>query len=287
MTGADILGAIPLGSVYLATTDSIGDTTVTDFGPCEVWDALYPCDLSAEPISGVASMTRVATEVLDALTAHQFGECPVTIRPCLRECITTPFTASWDPWPGMGWPGGNPWYATVTCGGGCTGTCSCTALSEVVLPAPVGAITEILIDGAPLVSGAYRVDNSRMLVRTDGSTWPRCNDLSKADTEVGTWSITFTVGKPVPESGKWAVGELACQLLRASHGEDCRLPRSVSRLVRQGVTIEFPDLIELFQNGLTGLYLVDLFVKSTNPAGLRQRSHTYSVDGALARRAGT
>jgi hypothetical protein len=61
----------------------------------------------------------------------------------------------------------------------------------------------------------------------------------------------------------------------------------VSRLVRQGVTIEFPDMVELFKNGLTGLYLVDLFIKSVNPAGLTHRSKTYSVDGVLARRAGT
>jgi hypothetical protein len=126
-----------------------------------------------------------------------------------------------------------------------------------------------------------------MLVRVDGESWPRCNDLTKADTEVGTWSVTFTVGQPVPEGGKWAVGELACQLLRAARGEDCRLPRTVSRLVRQGVTIEFPDMVELFKNGLTGLYLVDLFIKSVNPAGLTHRSKTYSVDGVLARRAGT
>jgi hypothetical protein len=156
-----------------------------------------------------------------------------------------------------------------------------------VLPAPVNEIIEVKVDGAPLVTGAYRVDDNRMLVRVDGESWPHCNDLTKADTEVGTWSVTFTVGQPVPEGGKWAVGELACQLIRAKNGEDCRLPRTVSRLVRQGVTIEFPDMIDLFKNGLTGLYLVDLFVKSVNPAGLVQRSRTYSVDDVLARRAGT
>lgn len=261
---------------------------MTNFGPCGPWEAYYPCDLSGEPASGVASMTLVATEVIDALTAHQFGECSVTLRPCLRECHSTPFPAGWEPWPGDSvWPGTGSWLLPVVCGGGCTDTCSCTALSEVILPAPVGVVTEVLIDGSPLVTGAYRVDDNRMLVRTDGLSWPRCNDLTEADTEAGTWSVTFTVGRPVPEGGKWAVGELACQLLRARSGEECRLPRTVTRLVRQGVTIEFPDIVDLFKNGLTGLYLVDIFVKSVNPSGLQQRSHTYSVDATLARRAGT
>ena len=231
-------------------------------------------------------MTLVATQVVDALSGRQFGLCPVTIRPCLRECLTTPYVGSLDSWPGSDLPT-SPALAQVSCGGGCTDTCSCTSLSEVVLPAPVNEIIEVKVDGTPLITGSYRVDDNRFLVRTDGESWPRCNDLNEADTEIGTWSVTFTVGQPVPEGGKWAVGELACQLLLAARGEDCRLPRTVSRLVRQGVTIEFPDMIDLFKNGLTGLYLVDLFVKSVNPAGLVQRSKTYSVDGTLARRAGT
>jgi len=260
---------------------------VTNFGPCAPWDAVFPCDISAESPDAVADAVLFATEVVDALSGRQFGSCPVTLRPCLRECLTTSYTAGWDPWPGSS-ALSSPWYALVTCSGsGCTDTCSCTTLSEVVLPAPVSSVTQVLIDGSPLVTGSYRVDDNRMLVRVDGFTWPRCNDLSKADTETGTWSVTVNVGQTIPEGGKWAVGELACQYIRARKGEDCRLPASVQKLVRQGVTIEFPKLTDTFNAGYTGLYLVDTFIRAVNPNKLKRRSKTYSVDTALARRAGT
>lgn len=258
-----------------------------DFGPCAAWPAKYPCDISTTSPDALVTATLFATQTLDALSGRQFGVCPVTIRPCLRECMSTSFTAGWDPWPG-GSIGIAPWFAFVSCGNeGCGNTCSCTRLSEVSLPSPIDSIVTVRVDGSPLVTGAYRLDDNHLLVRVDGFTWPRCNDLTKADTQVGTWSITANVGQQVPDGGRWAVGELACQFLLAMSGEECRLPRTVTRLVRQGVTIEFPDIAGLFEKGMTGLYLVDMFIKSTNPAGLTSRSRTYSVDRMLPRRAGT
>lgn len=258
-----------------------------NFGPCAAWEAMYPCDVTAVSPEVLADATMFATEVVSSLSGRQFGLCPVTIRPCLRECLSTPYTAGYSPWPGSQ-IGISPFLATIGCGSsGCTDTCSCTSLSEVVLPAPVDSIVTVKVNGSPLVTGAYRLDDNRTLVRVDGQAWPRCNDLSVDDTHAGTWSITFNHGQPQPEGSKWAVGELACQFIRAREGEDCRLPSSVSRLVRQGVTIEFPDIQGLFKHGLTGLYLVDMFIKSVNPNGLKRRSKTYSVDGALPRRAGT
>ena len=58
---------------------------------------------------------------------------------------------------------GGLWF-NLTCGS-CAGGCSCTPVSEVRLPAPVNTIVEVKIDGTPLVSGAYRVDNNRLLVQ--------------------------------------------------------------------------------------------------------------------------
>jgi hypothetical protein len=160
-------------------------------------------------------------------------------------------------------------------------------VSEAVLPAPVNSIVEVLIDGTPLVSGAYRVDNHRLLVRTDGGEWPRCNDLSKDDDEVGTWSVRATYGEALPDGASLAVGQLACEIAKAAAGGDCKLPAGLQQLVRQGVTISYPDVGELFRQGRTGLYLVDMFVATWNPYRLRQRSRVYSVDRPTVRRAGT
>lgn len=272
------------------TTSGLGDIT----GPCADWPVRWICDVSTVSPDITGSAVRVATEVLWALTGRQFGLCQVTLRPCRRECGDD----YWNPYftqfgvvgigSGFAQPAliGGQWF-NLMCGS-CTGnTCSCSSISEVKLPAPVHRIVEVKIDGAPLVTGSYRVDDNRLLVRTDGDDWPRCNDLNKSDTEVGTWSVTAEYGQLVPEGGAWAVGELACELINAINGEDCRLPRQVTQLARQGVTITFPSLTELFTNRQTGLYLVDLFIATWNPNKLSRRSGVYSVDGALSRRAGT
>jgi hypothetical protein len=180
---------------------------------------------------------------------------------------------------------GGKWF-NISCGG-CVGGCSCSSVSEVVLPAPVNRIVEVKIDGTPLVTGAYRLDNARLLVRTDGGEWPLCNNIGANDTEEGTWSVTAEFGTHVPEGGAWAVGELACELIVAIGGGDCRLPRNITQLVRQGVTISFPNVVELFKEKATGLYLVDLFIATWNPNRLSARSGVYSVDRALPRRPGT
>jgi hypothetical protein len=85
----------------------------------------------------------------------------------------------------------------------------------------------------------------------------------------------------------WAVGELACQLIRARNGEECTLPANVTQLVRQGVTIQMPNMVELLRDNMTNLYLVNLFITTYNPHRLKRRSGVYSVDASGPRRVGT
>ncbi|MBP5870839.1 hypothetical protein F3K24_27700 [Streptomyces sp. LBUM 1485] len=224
------------------------------------------------------------------MTGQRFGLCEVTLRPCRRDCGDGSFFDDFGPpWTGGSYPQpaliGGQWF-NLTCGS-CHGGCSCSSVSEVLLPAPVLRIVEVKIDGTPLVTGAYRVDNNRLLVRTDGGDWPRCNDLSLADTEVDTWSVTAVYGEELPDGAALAMGQLACEIAKAADGGDCKLPAGLQQLVRQGVTISYPDVGELFRQGRTGLYLVDMFVTTWNPNRLRTRSRVYSVDRPSVRRAGT
>jgi hypothetical protein len=267
---------------------------VATYGPCQSWDALMVCDVSCESPSVTADAVAFATEVVWALSGRQFGLCEVTLRPCRQDCATYPWPNSglsgqWSEWPGHGWLSvalvGGQWF-NVVCGR-CTHGCSCTAVSEVRLPAPVHRIVEVRVDGDVLPTGSYRLDDARTLVRTDGGEWPRCNDLNLEDTEDGTWSVTAEYGREVPDSGRWAVGELACQLIRARNGEDCLLPANVTQLVRQGVTIQFPNVVDLLRENMTSLYLVNLFIATYNPHRLARRSGVYSVDRVPARRTGT
>lgn len=264
----------------------------TQFGPCDPWPARFPCDVDTVAEDLLQQAVQAATETVWSLSGRQFGLCTVTLRPCRRDCWDSFWPASWSNLPGRDadtWPMptlvGGQWF-NLTCGG-CSGGCSCSTVSEVRLPAPVRDVVQVLLDGSPMATGSYRVDDDRLLVRTDGALWPLCNDLTKSDSQPGTWSVTARFGRDVPEGGAWAVGELACQLVRAFNGDDCMIPGNVVQLIRQGATIQFPSATELIKEGLTNLYLTNLFIQTWNPRRLARRAGTYSVDFPGPRRAGT
>ena len=262
-------------------------------GPCTPWDVIWPesCDLSTASPATTGYAVQAATEVLWSLTGQHFGLCTVTLRPCRRECSEVP-------WPGTQWPAISPgqtypmptWingeWLNLTCGV-CLQGCSCATISEAVLPAPVYDIVQVMLDGSPMVTGSYRVDDYRLLVRIDGDTWPVCNDLTKNDTEVGTWSVTARFGEPPTALASIALGELACEFKRALAGEDCQLPQNVQSLVRQGVSITFADPNQALELGLTNLRFTDMFIRTYNPGGLRSRSRVYDIDGPGFRLTGT
>lgn len=267
-----------------------GSSVITSNPPglCEPWDPIWTCSLptSAHAVTGTA--VQLASEVLWALTARRFGLCNVTIRPCRRECYGTN-------WSGLGywWEYGTyptptlyngAWY-NITCGS-CDDGCSCTRVSDVMLPGPVHAIGLVKVDGVVLANGVdFRLDDYRRLVRLGGHEWPLCNDLNLADTEVGTWSVTFSQGEPVPELGRIAVGVLATELAKMLICDSsCALPKPVQSLSRQGVNITFLDPNEVFATGRTGLYVPDIFISTYNPGNLRRRSMVYDVDNLNNRR---
>lgn len=251
--------------------------------PCEPWPYVLCQDLptGSQDVSGYA--LEAATEILWILTGRRFGTCRLTLRPCRRECFDRGWSFPWmseigvDTWAGP-FPvlHGGQWI-NVICGG-CGDTCSCTSVSEARLPAPVADIIEVTLDGSPMPTGSYRVDNHRFLVRTDGGTWPRCNDLTLPVTEEGTWSVTLDVGERVPRLGELALGEVFHEMTRACMGQDCRLPRNVTQLARQDVTITMPDPNELLDNDKLGLFLADRFVMTYNPNHLRARARIYNPD---------
>lgn len=261
-----------------------------DFGPCSDWPVYTACDLTGYTPVATGYAVKAATRILWALSGRQFGTCPVTLRPCRRDQYAAWPYGGWQMWSGPGvystadW-GDRLWYP-LGCSG-CGGECSCAVLSETELPGPVDSVSKVVVNGIVLSPTQYRVDDNRWLVRTDGQPWPRFNDLSKPDTETGTWSVTLSVGQPVPQSGVLAAGELTCEILRAMSGEDCRLPAGVTQLVRQGVTISLPDFGSMLEHGKTGLYLTDMFLAAENPRRLRQRGRVYSIDHPRPRRTNT
>jgi hypothetical protein len=262
----------------------------TDFGPCEPWEPIWCASLptGSEAVSGFA--LEAATEILWQGTRQQFGLCTTTIRPCRRSCYgdSWPFTSSW--WQFGTYPQpvlyAGAWY-NITCGS-CPDTCSCGQLHEALLPVPAQQIIEVKLNGSPMPTGSYRIDDNRYLVRTDGFAWPTCQDLSLADTEDNTWSVTLSVGQVVPVSGQFAVGELGIDYMKMCLGLACEFPKWATTVNRADVSINFPDFTQVMNSGLTGLPLTDRFLRRYNPNNYESVPTVYDMDGpAPWRRTGT
>jgi hypothetical protein len=259
-------------------------------GVCMIWDPIWTCRLPTGSYAVTGQATSIATEVLYALTGRQFGLCTKVIRPCRASCFGNVWPSAdwWDINSGMAYPQplliGGQWF-NLTCGS-CTSGCSCSTVSEAILPGPVYDILEVKVDGVvltPIID--YRLDDWRLLVRLNGESWPLCNNLNLADTEVGTWSVTLRAGVEVPELGQLAVGELATDIVKFLVCDDtCTLPKPIQSITRQGLNISFLDPNEVFADGKLGMYFCDLFIQTYNPNKLKQRSRVYNIDDLASRR---
>jgi hypothetical protein len=226
-----------------------------------------------------------ATGILDALTAHRYAQCPVKLRPCGTRCGRFGGYLAWPVDAPSSSGNGFPWMipfidpAGVWRNCACAGACKCRATCEAKMPYPIAEVIEVLVDGVVLDPSSYRVDDGNILVRTDGECFPECQDMDLADTEPNTWSVTLRPGEVLPAIGALAAGELACEYAKFCAGSsDCTLPSQLQSLSRNGVQVEILDPGTLFDNGLTGLTNVDLFLRVTNPYKLKSRPRVYSPD---------
>lgn len=257
--------------------------------PCDGYDAIDPIVLE--------DALMAASNVLFHATGRQFpGSCEDVVRP----------TGSWDGidlwrwrtyWPGW-WGGGRIGWDGINCG--CSGhRVGCTWLPEIDLGGgsiKITEVTQVLIDGAVVDPSTYRVDEYRWLVRTTPNPetpnegWPCCQSMDLPTTQVGTFEVTYTYGTPPPRGGVQAAAALACQLaLACTPGAEgqCSLPERVTSITRQGVSMVVIDPFDFLEEGRTGLYVVDQWINSVNPAGLRRPPAVIAPSRPVNRRSGT
>lgn len=97
--------------------------------------------------------------------------------------------------------------------------------------------------------------------------------------------VTYTYGTPPPSAGRSAARILATELVKLYEGDDtCALPQRVTAVSRQGVSYTILDNQDFIDELRTGLYAVDLFLKTANPDKARARSRVFSPDQPRARR---
>lgn len=262
-----------IDGTYAADTVATEDLVIVasaSGGPCTSWvtgaDVAECCSSEVGTMSSLLDNSAdVASQMLYELSGRRWsGLCLRTVRPCHSSC-----SCGWqvlsrghvvtalDSWP-------------------CEGrACGCQELSRVRLTGHVREVTEVKIDGAVVDSSCYRVDENRWLTRLNGDRWPSCARLDLADTEEGTFSVTYTYGAPPPLAGVEAAKQLACQVyLQCSGSTECDIPAGATRITRQGITIEraFFRRNQKTKAWETGLELVDYFLNTYNRHGLSRRA---------------
>lgn len=254
--------------------------------PCSTWDvdpaALGVCPGWADYDPAVQDAAlKLATLWLWGATGRRFGPCPVDVWPAQRRGQPLAYQ-TFPVMPGaqgLGVPGGPYLYAGRWYNAGCTMGCCGDGGCAIVLRGPVYAVDEVLVDGDVVAPSAYRVDvggGAWLLVRTDGSCWPTCQNFTRAVTEDDTFQVSYSIGEEIPDTLALAAAMLACQYGKHLTGGKCALPAKMTRISRQGVEIEVDPPAPA--EGRTGIKAVDDVVAALNPGGLRRPPVILSLD---------
>lgn len=209
------------------------------------------------------------------------GICTLTgLRPCRQ-----PGSVGLSRWPSAVGEGLVPnwwqnqtqiWWGRCGCNGDAwLGTCSCTdGIHQLDMDPywPLLAVTEVKVDGVVLDPSKYAVFDYRYLARVDGLLWPMVNRLDRADTERDTWSVALQYGNMPPEDAQLAAATLVGEMALAANpgAGSCILPERIQTVVRQGITYIVSDPQTYLDAGRTGIYLIDLWLRATNPSGLTE-----------------
>jgi hypothetical protein len=119
----------------------------------------------------------------------------------------------------------------------------------------------------------YLVDHSTIQA-VAGARWAPCDS-----------EVTYTYGVEPPTLGRMAARTLAIELVkRWNDMDDCLLPQRVTSVARQGVSYTILDSQEFIDDLRTGLYEVDMFLKSVNPDRARAKARVFTPDYPRARR---
>lgn len=258
--------------------DPLADPPVPPSTGCEVLDEADDAMRTA--------FEAAATDYLWNATGRRFGVCETVVRPCRSDCdgarrwMSTFWGRGPYPWAG----GARSWIPTLVDGAwlgvGCTCGSSCSCATEgahaLRLPGPVAEVTSVKINGVELAESAYRVMYGDVLVRTDGTPWPSCQNLLAEPTEMDTFEIVYDRGVGVPVGGQIAAGKLACEFALAACGsDDCALPERIQSMSRNGIQVDFFLSGEKWEQ--TGIWLIDSWVSSVTQPRSRPAVHSPDV----------
>lgn len=205
-------------------------------GPCEpytTWDDITACGTTPDIETELQDLiVEVASETVWGLLGERYsGACERTVMPCWRGAC------------------------------GCY-PCGCSPVTRMDLGViPVWGVSSIVIDDVEVdnMDGlAYRVEDWRWLVWTDGPEWPRCQ---------GDWFITYTYGMPIPARARRIAALLGLEFAKQCAGADCGLDAQTTSYSREGVTVQLAAPGDIIAQGFTGIRTIDLLLASLGGRG--------------------
>lgn len=196
------------------------------------------CNLNATEDSAlVADLIDEASDFLYVLSGGRVtGRCERQVWPIkVSECGIDPDRQDWERW---------------------------DSVDSIPLPRPNTEVVEVTIDGVALNPSEYGLLDGYKLFRRSGC-WPTLNDITKADSQTGTFTITLRFGELIREVARRAAIELVCQMANSDSGTLSRLRGVVSANV-QGVSVQMdPEAVAEM-----GLPEVNRFLDFHAPRGL-------------------
>jgi hypothetical protein len=154
------------------------------------------------------------------------------------------------------------------------GACSRCAHTIKLRGVPIVNVSEVLLNDNALDLDDVEIIDRTQIAPPPLRCWGTCADIT----------ITYSYGSIPPIAGVHAATALANQFIWANTDDDrCSLPQRVTSVSRQGVSWTLLDTQDFLEQGRTGVYSVDLFLRTVNPDKARMRPRVFSPDTASAR----
>jgi hypothetical protein len=250
----------------------VGCNLVANMGACYGADGTTSWETLSQSQKEVVAELAITT--LNHLTAGAVANCPVLLRPCSPGCCAVSdayhgYGVSWSPY----LDSSGRWVN----GCGCQSACACTFVQSLDLGPGWAEVLGVSIDGEVLPETEYDLVGGRWLRPAGGrEAWPVTQDLDQPITELDTFAVYARPGYPLGPLGEAALGRLICEYSKGMCGQKCALPKGVTSIVRQGVSMTITD--SLYPDGLTTIREVDTYIRAVNPNQLTSIPSVWSPD---------
>jgi hypothetical protein len=241
-------------------------------GPWATFDDLPAAMQGDKPAEQWARWLTVASETLFWLSGERWSGVGCTYSASLRGHPPQQGSGAWPYYRSWGMTNSSPsywWYPLAGVAWFPIYRARDPLPYAVKLPHDeVTEVTSVTINGEPFTD--YRLVPGGWLERTDCREWGRWFDQT---------TVVYAYGTPPPESGVQAAIVLANEIGKAECGDSsCRLPKRVTSITRQGVSIAVIDSMDFYKIRKTGLPDVDLWLTAVNPKGRLRRARVISPD---------